>query len=577
MSPCCGRACGALRSQSGQALILFALALPVFLAFCAVLIDGSNLMVQRRVVQNAADAAVLAVAQSMNTTCDSACLANAPLYSKLNGVDVDTTSPSWHSCAAGDPADTNCYAFPYVDENGVSHDQQVEVRLSKPVTGFFTNALGLHVSARAVAGVGHGAPPPYSFVALNDGSENHTLIVRSGGDLTVKGSVYVNSSNAHDGFDIKGTGGSITAQTIDTVGGWEFEDAATMTLTVGGSVCHPPARQVTAPWTAPGCPVTGATPLADPFAGRIPLPELAGPACTSPAYGAAASYSPKQNLVGALANLAAATTVLSNGTAVQNGDMIQINTEKMLVTGVSGTTLTVERAQAGSNVAAHNSGAEIKELPITGTTGTALSPAACGVPSGAVTMQPGTYYGGVCIGATSGTRCDNNCDTGTARVTLTPGTYIMAGGGFHVCGSSTLSAPNVMIFNTNDPSYTTAAPGATDQIELNTSGSVTLGPQTAGPYAGLTIFEPATRAVSDSNCDKRAQDDWDVALVKTANGIDGLSGTIYAPHEHALFGDAVSGTANLAVITGCIFINGADSTFDFEGSGLFGIGTSLDE
>ena len=78
--------------------------------------------------------------------------------------------------------------------------------------------------------------------------------------------IYVNSSNGHDGFDIKGSGGKLAAPEIHTVGGWEFEDASTITLTVGGRVSSPPGRQVSKPWTAPGCPVTGEPPVADPFA-----------------------------------------------------------------------------------------------------------------------------------------------------------------------------------------------------------------------------------------------------------------------------------------------------------------------
>ena len=39
----------------------------------------------------------------------------------------------------------------------------------------------------------------------------------------------------------------------------------------------------------------------------------------------------------------------------------------------------------------------------------------------------------------------------------------------------------------------------------------------------------------------------------------------------------MSGTANLAVITGCIFIDGAHSTFNFASNGLFGVGTGLGE
>jgi hypothetical protein len=552
------------------------LLLPILFGVGVVVIDGANLMVQRRAVQNAADAAVLAVAQSMDTGCDAACLSNARQYSKLNGVNVDATSSSWHGCSPSNPDDTNCYAFPYVDSAGVSHDGEIEVRLTKTVAGLLASAVGFHVSARAVAGVGHSAAPPISFAALNGGSENHTLIVRSGGALTVKNAIYVNSSNGHDAFDIKGSGGSITAAEIYTVGGWERENANTITLSVDGTACQTPGRQVTAPWTAPGCPVTGASVLADPFAGHIPLPALGAPACTSPTYGAAASFSPKRTLTGPLAKSLTDSSVGVSGTSIQDGDIIQIDSEKMQVTSVGSTSLTVARAQLGSTLAAHSVGAEVKKLPVTGSTGTAASPAACAVPSGTVFLHPGTYYGGLCIGATSGTDCDSACDTGTARANLAPGTYVMAGGGFHVCGSSTLSAPNVMIVNTTDPSHA-AGSGALDQVELNTSGSVTLGPQTEGLYAGMTIFQPPAEAMTDSKCDNRDQDLWDIALVKAATGLNGISGTVYAPHEHALFGDAASGIANLAVITGCIYIAGADSTFDFDGSGLFGVGTSLDE
>jgi hypothetical protein len=42
-----------------------------------------------------------------------------------------------------------------------------------------------------------------------------------------------------------------------------------------------------------------------------------------------------------------------------------------------------------------------------------------------------------------------------------------------------------------------------------------------------------------------------------------------------LFSDFVGGTANLAVITGCILIDGGNATFDFQLSGLFGVGLAL--
>ena len=45
--------------------------------------------------------------------------------------------------------------------------------------------------------------------------------------------------------------------------------------------------------------------------------------------------------------------------------------------------------------------------------------------------------------------------------------------------------------------------------------------------------------------------------------------------EHALFTDKVSGTSNLAVMTGCIYIDGSTSTFKFDTSGLYGNGLTF--
>src|SRR5262249_47186404 len=96
-----------LRSETSQALILFTLALPMFFSLIALVIDGSTLMVHKRAIQNAADAAALAVAQNIDIgtgTCDATCSDYARQYAKSNGIDVDTTTPSWHRCNDPDPA-----------------------------------------------------------------------------------------------------------------------------------------------------------------------------------------------------------------------------------------------------------------------------------------------------------------------------------------------------------------------------------------------------------------------------------------------------------------------------------------
>jgi hypothetical protein len=79
---------------------------------------------------------------------------------------------------------------------------------------------------RTVTGKVKIVPPGIAFAALNSTTEKHTLIIRSGGDLTVNNSIYVNTSNGDDGFDIKGTGGSLRATGIYTHGGWEPADSS---------------------------------------------------------------------------------------------------------------------------------------------------------------------------------------------------------------------------------------------------------------------------------------------------------------------------------------------------------------
>ena len=243
----------------------------------------------------------------------------------------------------------------------------------------------------------------------------------------------------------------------------------------------------------------------------------------------------------------------------------------------------------------------------------------------------------------------------------------MASGGFYVCGNANLVAPHIMIFNTDDQ----ANQGYIGRVEINTTGSVTLGPYagTARPeYDGITIYQDrndvndlqgsdtgihpfvdstddysgvkladpsgsmnatttrlnytggqiragdvikigdemmlvtglpgarkanVVRAFLDrpgypapaethgngslihyvsfdgDTCAQKspvaASDKWDVALLGMSSGANGelgsISGTIYIPGPRAMFGvgPGVDGTAELAVYSSCISINGNDT------------------
>jgi hypothetical protein len=144
-----------LRREDGQTLILVVLALPVLLAMMLLVVDRASLMVQRRVVQNAADAAALAAFGTIDPTdgtCTDAAAPNASCVASVDRYSRDNGGPSSLD-PCGETHPTNCYAAPYVDKNGVSHPQQTEVRLTKKASTLLGGFLGLSdfdVSARAV-------------------------------------------------------------------------------------------------------------------------------------------------------------------------------------------------------------------------------------------------------------------------------------------------------------------------------------------------------------------------------------------------------------------------------------------
>jgi Putative Flp pilus-assembly TadE/G-like len=171
--------------EHGQTLILVMVALPLFFALMALVVDGGNVLVHRRNIQVAADAAALAIAQSVDlstNSCNSACSDQGRTFADKNGIHVGSLSPSWHKCNDSDPAhpsDTNCWAYPYVDTGGASHNDQVEVRLQAPVATFFVGVAdalvhgGINttfkVSARAVA-----STAPQVFITPGTVSTNTT-------------------------------------------------------------------------------------------------------------------------------------------------------------------------------------------------------------------------------------------------------------------------------------------------------------------------------------------------------------------------------------------------------------------
>jgi Putative Flp pilus-assembly TadE/G-like len=118
------------------------------------------------------------------------------------------------------------------------------------------------------------------------------------------------------------------------------------------------------------------------------------------------------------------------------------------------------------------------------------------VPSQGMTLSPGVYTNGTSISA-----------PGPGTITMQPGIYYMAGGGFRSSGSANIVGNGVLIYN--------APVSSGDVISITGPGSVTITPPTSGIYQGISIFQDRTSSAPVS---------------VTGNGSMNISGTFYAAH-----------------------------------------------
>jgi len=142
-------------------------------------------------------------------------------------------------------------------------------------------------------------------------------------------------------------------------------------------------------------------------------------------------------------------------------------------------------------------------------------------------LQPGVYRGGIAISK-------------TAIVVLSPGVYIMEGGGFQVSGLATVTGLDVLIYNTSGAV-------AADSIKVQSLGKVVLTAPSSGTYQGVGIFQ-------DRACD--------LPLTLKGGALTAISGVVYAPAAPLnLSGLAVVGLSSLggAMIAATIDIDGIGS------------------
>jgi Flp pilus assembly protein TadG len=198
-----------------------------------------------------------------------------------------------------------------------------------------------------------------------------------------------------------------------------------------------------------------------------------------------------------------------------------------------------------------------------GTSGTPTVPNTCKL-SGTRTLNPGTYYGGWKV-TSSGT-----------TLTLNPGIYILAGGGFSQSGGTTVAAASgrVLIYSTDAPTCGQAgAPPEACQGIIDFTGSTTLnlrgldknspcdpyGTATGCPYGGLLFWQDA-RASGTTN---------DKSIDLEGSGSLWLEGTIYsADGDVSITGNGLTTGCATSGSTNCAVVQIISDTWDVGGAGI---------
>jgi len=102
--------------------------------------------------------------------------------------------------------------------------------------------------------------------------------------------------------------------------------------------------------------------------------------------------------------------------------------------------------------------------------------------------------------------------SGNAKLTMNPGIYEIAGGGFSVSGSGSVTGSGVLIYNAG--SKYPSAGGTFGAVNLSGAASVQLAPPTMGPYAGIVLFQSRDNTATIS---------------MSGSAVAKFTGTFYAP------------------------------------------------
>jgi len=169
------------------------------------------------------------------------------------------------------------------------------------------------------------------------------------------------------------------------------------------------------------------------------------------------------------------------------------------------------------------------------------------------TLQPGVYCGGLSIGNTNGT-----------TFTLSPGTYIMAGGGLTFNSLAKVTGAGVTIYNTSSAGWGCSSTYNYTPFTISGQTNITMSAPTSGALAGMLFFANRTGCATAGSC----QDQINGGSTTSFNG------ALYLKSDTLLISGNNSSTGCMVVVADKIAING-NSSFGSTGCAINPIGVSV--
>ena len=208
-----------IKKESGQALVMIALAAVALFAFAALAIDGSNVFSDRRHAQNAADTSAMAAALSKIRagTWNADGLARAA----SNGYDNDGST-------------NEVYVYnPPIDGVYAGNTEYIQVKITSHVKTFFARVIGIPQVTNRVEAVTRAIPS--GITPLFDGNavvglaphDCKSVTYQGNANTTITGSnIFVNSDCSDAAFFNNSSAASLTVPCLNSVGGITYNPGA---------------------------------------------------------------------------------------------------------------------------------------------------------------------------------------------------------------------------------------------------------------------------------------------------------------------------------------------------------------